>query len=115
MPVSFDTIPTALLIGVLIVIVIVFIVCMDRECMCHLHPSDVERQRMQCKTIGEFEKFHKQSKCTCVHKLQISALNGFIRGFLTGFILGNFEAGIVTGLAIGAINPLMLSVEEFVC
>ena len=41
-----------------------------------------------------------------------SSFSGIIRGFIMGFILCDFEGGIVLGLILAVVNPMMTGTEN---
>jgi len=42
-----------------------------------------------------------------------SCLTGLLRGFLMGMLLNGVEGAVVTGISLGIINPIMLSIDHW--
>ena len=42
------------------------------------------------------------------------SLGGFLRGFLFGFIIEDFRTGLLTGVTVAIINPIIVCFEEYI-
>jgi hypothetical protein len=63
--------------------------------------------------LTEVEK-RKKMRVLKAGDIKLSVIGGLARGFLMGLILDSAEGGIVLGLILGIVNPVMMGVEKMI-
>lgn len=74
------------------------------------HDGKIETSEIIQHIKKELDKSGQPPKFWMIVK---SCLTGLLRGFLMGMLLSGMEGAVVTGISLGIINPIMLSIDHW--